>query len=130
MKHILLLLIFIPCIIYSQQDNYINLNFDKAYVICQIADLPDTIRIFTNYNQINKQQNYTELKKLKSDNYQLLYWEMKGGGIIDPTSYKYNLKIKQIDKNKVKVSFASKKKTYFIHELKNKEELCYELIRE
>ena len=99
MKHVLLLLILIPQIMCSQQNNYINLNFDKAYAIGQITDLPDTILIFTNYNQINKQQNYTILKELRSDNYQLLYWEMNDGGIVDPTSYKYNLKIKLIDKS-------------------------------
>ena len=73
-------------------------------------------------------REYAKLKKVKSGNYQLLYWEIESGGIIDPILYKYNLKVNLMRRNKVKLSFANKKKTYFIRAIYNKEGLYYELI--
>ncbi len=109
-------------------DTYINVTFDETYAVGEIANLSDTIRLFTNYNQIKQGQSYTKLNKVKSGNYQLLYWEIESGGIIDPILYKYNLKVNQMRRNKVKLSFANKKKTYFIRTINNKEGLYYELI--
>ena len=128
MKYLILILIILPRVIYAQTDTYVNLTFDSTYAVGEIANLSDTIRLFTNYNQIKQGQSYTKLNKVKSGNYQLLYWEIESGGIIDPILYKYNLKVNLMRRNKVKLSFANKKKTYFIRAIYNKEGLYYELI--
>lgn len=128
MKYVILLLIILPRVIYAQTDTYVNLTFDSTYAVGEIANLSDTMRLFTNYNQIKQGQSYTKLKKVKSGNYQLSYWEIESGGIIDPILYKYNLKINLMRRNKVKLAFANKKKTYFIRAINNKEGLYYELI--
>ena len=128
MKYVILILIIFPRVTYSQTDTYTCLTFDSTYAIGEIAQLSDTIKLFTNYYQIKQGQSYTKLKNVKSGNYQLLYWDIESSGIIDPILYKYNLKIKLMQRNKVKLTFANKKKTYFIRAINNKEGLYYELI--
>lgn len=63
----MLILIILPRVIYAQMDTYINVTFDETYAVGEIANLSDTIRLFTNYNQIKQGQSYTKLNKVKTD---------------------------------------------------------------
>ncbi|MCW3125837.1 MAG: hypothetical protein JWO03_1495 [Bacteroidetes bacterium] len=130
MKRILLILAFSPLAAFAQTSvlhSFTNVDFNTTYAIGAIAELPDTITIFTNEAQLKPEQNYTKLKKIRSGIYQLWYWEVERGGIIDPVLYKYDLKIKLKKNDEMELAFHDKKRIYYIKGLKTKEGLRYEL---
>lgn len=98
-----------------------SILLETTYALGEVASLPDTIIILTTNNQPPSGQNYTEIKKIKSDVFRLSYWPMEKGGIIDPTLYKYDLKANLNGPNLIKFHFGKNQKTYNIKQLQKAE---------
>ena len=88
-------------------------NFQKVYAIGELANLPDSIILVADTSEISYWENYTTVNKIKNYVFSLDFWLMEKGGIVDPVSYKCNLKIK-LKGNTVCLKFCKKKAEYFV----------------
>ncbi len=90
------------------------LDFDQAYALGEISNLPDTIVIFTSKQRIEPDQSFTKFVKIKSNNFRLFYWNWGVRGLVEPASYTHHLKVKFKTPRNVQLIFNKRKKRYNI----------------
>jgi hypothetical protein len=121
-------LTFSPII--SIQENFSKIDLDKTFAIGNLGLFRDTIQIMTDYEQIEAKQNYTSLHKLSENRYEVLFWLMENGGLVDPAIYKEKLVVKLKDNNTIKLKLGKKKAVYSIKGFQSVDGIYYLLVKQ
>jgi hypothetical protein len=103
---------------------------DKTFAIGNLGLFRDTIQIMTDYEQIEAKQNYTSLHKLSENRYEVLFWLMENGGLVDPAIYKEKLVVKLKDNNTIKLKLGKKKAVYSIKGFQSVDGIYYLLVKQ
>jgi hypothetical protein len=121
---------FLASILFNQSSlaqSLSNFDFQKAYAIGELANLPDSIIIVAEVSEFGEKERYTTMNKIKNNIYGLNFW-FDRGGLVDPATYKCNLKLK-LEDNFVYFKFCKKKVKYLVKEIEaDKEKLLLKKI--
>lgn len=95
-------------------------DFQKAYAVGVLMNLPDSIIIVADSSQIDEKTSYTTLNKVRHNLFRLNFGLMQNGFIVNQATYKCKLKIK-LDEVVVQLKLCGREKKYLVANFRGNE---------